>query len=77
LTGFGHLVYKGIMQRIDVKDFLKKYGVGYSALAREAGVGHTSIKRWLENPKAGISTLTVDKLQAAMLRIEKKLNQTA
>lgn len=65
------------MQRLDLKDFLKKHSIGYSALAREAGVGHTSVKRWLENPKAGISTLTVDKLQAAMLRIEKKLNDAA
>ena len=65
------------MQRADVKGFLKKHGIGYSALAREAGIGHTSIKRWLENPKAGISTLTVDKLQAAMLRIEKRFNTAA
>jgi len=65
------------MNRNEIRAFLKKHNIGYSNLAREAGIGHFAIKRWLDNPKTGISTLTVDKLQAAMLRIEKKQKTAA
>jgi hypothetical protein len=45
---------------------------GLNPFAVEAGVNRWSIKRWLNEPQAGISTRTLEKLQAAMFRLEQK-----
>jgi hypothetical protein len=64
------------MFKQQVKRALKsRYGSvdrGLNPFAVEAGVNRWSLKRWLHEPQAGISTRTLEKLQAAMFRLEQK-----
>ena len=65
------------MTRQELQGFLKTYEVTYSQLAKEAGVGHFSLRRYLHDSDTGMSTKTVEKLQAAMYRIASKKHKSA
>jgi hypothetical protein len=64
------------MHKHQVKRTLKsRYGSverGLNPFAVEAGINRWSLKRWLDEPQAGISTRTLEKVQAALFRLQQK-----
>lgn len=60
------------MTRVELKEFLTKHRLTAYELCKEAGVGHAILNRFMNDQSAGISTRTVERLQAAMYRISRR-----